>query len=308
MTRARDPVGRLLDLALPPACAGCGAEGAADLRRLPARRSARGSTCPPGRRSGSGRARPIRCSSSSGARRSPASPRRALHALKYAGERRLAEPLGEAVAARWRRGGRRRRRSSSRSPSTSAAPASAATTRPRCSPRSRRRELAPARGRARSCAPARPTAQYRLDRRHRADNVADAFAVAPAARRAIAGRWVVLVDDVVTTGATLSEAAEALLDAGAAAVSAIDGGPRAMSRSGHRADDDRSPWPPAPRAYTRTPSGPASPARPPHAARRRCGAGRSAVRTIVRGKNLEVPDRVREYAERKLSPPRAPPG
>jgi putative sigma-54 modulation protein len=30
-------------------------------------------------------------------------------------------------------------------------------------------------------------------------------------------------------------------------------------------------------------------------------AGRSAVRTIVRGKNLEVPDRVRDYAERKLS-------
>jgi putative sigma-54 modulation protein len=30
-------------------------------------------------------------------------------------------------------------------------------------------------------------------------------------------------------------------------------------------------------------------------------AGRSAVRTIVRGKNLEVPDRVRRYAERKFA-------
>jgi putative sigma-54 modulation protein len=30
-------------------------------------------------------------------------------------------------------------------------------------------------------------------------------------------------------------------------------------------------------------------------------AGRSPVRTIVRGKNLEVPDRVREYAERKFA-------
>jgi putative sigma-54 modulation protein len=29
--------------------------------------------------------------------------------------------------------------------------------------------------------------------------------------------------------------------------------------------------------------------------------GRSAVRTIVRGKNLEVPDRVRQYAERKFA-------
>ena len=31
--------------------------------------------------------------------------RRALHALKYAGERRLARPLGEAIAARWRHAG-----------------------------------------------------------------------------------------------------------------------------------------------------------------------------------------------------------
>jgi putative sigma-54 modulation protein len=36
-------------------------------------------------------------------------------------------------------------------------------------------------------------------------------------------------------------------------------------------------------------------------ARRLLRAGRSAVRTIVRGKNLDVPDRVRGCAERKLS-------
>ena len=48
------------------------------------------------------------------------------------------------------------------------------------------------------------TAQYHLDRRHRASNVADAFAVTRGGRPAIAGRWVVLVDDVVTTGATLA--------------------------------------------------------------------------------------------------------
>jgi predicted amidophosphoribosyltransferase len=60
-----------------------------------------------------------------------------------------------------------------------------------------------------------------LDRRHRAANVAEAFATVPGAAGAVRGRWVVLVDDVVTTGATLCAAAGALLDAGAAAVSAV---------------------------------------------------------------------------------------
>jgi len=56
-----------------------------------------------------------------------------------------------------------------------------------------------------------------------------------------------------------------------------------------------------PRGYTRLPDAPPvrGPVRPRSQAPR--GAGRSAVRTIVRGKNLEVPDRVRQYAERKFA-------
>jgi predicted amidophosphoribosyltransferase len=47
-------------------------------------------------------------------------------------------------------------------------------------------------------------------------NVADAFAVTD---RQLQGKHVLLVDDVFTTGATLSAAAETLLAAGATAVS-----------------------------------------------------------------------------------------
>ncbi len=69
--------------------------------------------------------------------------RDALHALKYGGEQRLAQPLGQAAAARWRRAG------------------------------------------------------------------------------AFDGRWAILIDDVTTTGATLAACADALIAAGALAVSAL---------------------------------------------------------------------------------------
>jgi ComF family protein len=64
-------------------------------------------------------------------------------------------------------------------------------------------------------------AQHGLARHARAGNVGRAFAVPEGHVAAVTGRWLVLVDDVVTTGATLTACAQALYGAGAAAVSAI---------------------------------------------------------------------------------------
>jgi predicted amidophosphoribosyltransferase len=65
-------------------------------------------------------------------------------------------------------------------------------------------------------APARTTAdQRRLDRRARGENASGSLRARPSA-----GLRVVIVDDVVTTGSTLREAARALTDAGAHVVGA----------------------------------------------------------------------------------------
>jgi ComF family protein len=145
--------------------------------------------------------------------------RDALHALKYRGEQRLAAPLGAAAAARWREasvGGdmmvhvpvhpaRRAARGYDQAELLARAAAAAL----RC-------PVLPAIRRERATAP-----QYELGRDRRAANVAAAFGVDPSRRTAVVGHWLVLVDDVVTTGATLVACAEALLDAGATAVSAL---------------------------------------------------------------------------------------
>jgi predicted amidophosphoribosyltransferase len=57
--------------------------------------------------------------------------------------------------------------------------------------------------------------------RARAKNVVRAFALAENGRAKIAGRNLVLVDDVLTTGATVGACAKTLLKAGATSVSVV---------------------------------------------------------------------------------------
>ncbi|MEY2688525.1 MAG: hypothetical protein RL375_2723 [Pseudomonadota bacterium] len=60
--------------------------------------------------------------------------------------------------------------------------------------------------------------QLALPRAERAANVHAAFVLGPRSQAQVAGRRVALVDDVMTTGATLAEAARVLLRGGAAEV------------------------------------------------------------------------------------------
>ncbi len=64
----------------------------------------------------------------------------------------------------------------------------------------------------------RTPSQEGRDRQGRFANLADAIVVTPRHRARISGRRVLLVDDVMTSGATLAAAAEACLAAGAAGV------------------------------------------------------------------------------------------
>ncbi len=63
--------------------------------------------------------------------------------------------------------------------------------------------------------------QIGLSRHERRRNVAGAFAVAPGQLASVAGKAVLLIDDVVTTGATASSAARALKKAGASRVDVL---------------------------------------------------------------------------------------
>lgn len=63
--------------------------------------------------------------------------------------------------------------------------------------------------------------QVGLSRSARADNVQGAFRVPPDGKAAVAGRRLLLIDDVLTSGATMDACARALLRAGAAQVDAL---------------------------------------------------------------------------------------
>jgi ComF family protein len=210
--------GRLLDLAFPAICVGCGREGTTICEACaPALAARRG--LPAGVPLGMPSEVPLPlvqlewCAPYGGVVRD------ALHALKYAGERRLATPLGAAAAARWGEvaiGGellvpvpvhaaRRAARGYDQAELLARAAAAGLGL-----------PVAPVLRRDRATAP-----QYELGRDRRAANVAGAFVVGERWAATVAGRWIVLVDDVVTTGATLVACALAVLGAGAAAVSAL---------------------------------------------------------------------------------------
>jgi ComF family protein len=63
--------------------------------------------------------------------------------------------------------------------------------------------------------------QVGLDKSARAQNVQGAFRVPPEGKAEVTGRKLVLVDDVLTSGATIDACARALLRAGAASVDVL---------------------------------------------------------------------------------------
>jgi ComF family protein len=209
---------KLLDVLLPPTCPGCGVEGEIICRRCGTyfrRRMAEPAGVPMGLAAAqpAGIVQMEWCAAYAG----PA--RACLHALKYDGELRLVEPLADLMAERWRRvsvGGdvlvpvpvhaaRRRQRGFDQAELLA-----------RGVGRRLGLPVVPAVTRA-----ARTTAQHQLGRRARAANVSSAFIAHAAHASRVRGRWVVLIDDLTTTGATFAGCARALYDAGALAVSGL---------------------------------------------------------------------------------------
>ena len=208
----------LLYLLLPPTCPGCGREGAlicSDCGRHLAARMGSPPGLPIGLRADQpeGIAQLEWCAPFTGPTRA------ALHELKYAGNRRLAEPLGALLAARWRRAG-------IGGEVLVPVPIHAQRLRERGYDQADLLARAAARHLALPVAPAltrgrRTVAMHDLGRAAREANVVTAFVVQTRWRPIVEHRWIVLIDDITTTGATLAACAAALHAAGAAAVSAL---------------------------------------------------------------------------------------
>jgi ComF family protein len=209
----------LLDVALPPCCAGCSVEGEALCGRCRRSLDVR-LDLPRGVPIGLPAAMPMPLAQLEWSAPFSGPVRVALHHLKYSGEQRLAVPLGAAIAARWRAAGaggdllvpvpvhaERARKRGYDQAVLLAVEASRDLGMPWLRALERRRNTSP---------------QFDLGRNARRTNVAGAFATAgPMSASHVRGRWVVLLDDVVTTGSTLVACAEALYEAGATAVSAV---------------------------------------------------------------------------------------
>lgn len=227
MAFVRTVATRALDAAFPATCPGCGREGAPICRDCLPALDARLEQ-PPGVPIGLPADLPFPllqlewCAPFAGV------VRHALHALKYKGERRLAEPLGSAVARRWALAG-------AGGDLVVPVPVHAARARQRGYDQARLIAEVAARDLGLPHAPIlerwRETiAQFDLDRGQRATNVRGAFGLARGSRsgqdrapapRLLEDRWILLVDDVMTTGATLTACALVLMDEGALGVSAI---------------------------------------------------------------------------------------
>jgi ComF family protein len=210
--------GAILDLALPASCAGCEAEGTPLCDRC-CRSLAVRLRLPPGTPLGLPAALPLPLAQIEWCAPFSGTVRVALHRLKYSGERRLAAPLAEAMAARWR---------------VAACGGELLVPVPVHAERARHRGYdqafllaagvsdrlgipwRPALERTRRTAP-----QFDLGRHARRTNVCGAFSLRAGFERAVEGRWPILIDDVLTTGSTLAACAGALYDAGAVAVSAL---------------------------------------------------------------------------------------
>lgn len=199
---------RLLDLVFPPRCAGCGRGGhwlcpacVATISTAPARQA------PP---------EPLAALWAVGVYEDPL--RAAISAFKYEGKRQLAGPLGRLLLATYRR----QTRTSAHAGADALVPVPLHPKRQAERGYNQSALLARVVGHS-SRLPVVEDALRRIrDTPHQAGlnaaqrraNVVEAFACEPG-HPALVGRKILLVDDVCSTGTTLSESAKALLAAGA---------------------------------------------------------------------------------------------